>query len=177
VGLPQWDRDGTNDSLPKRTEPMNATTAATTSFFRIARVALLLTLAFAASAVQAKDPPKWAAELRSGKSLCTQAAEEAKAKAIASGIDESRMSWLYGRKPFDDVGHVSLVIDGWIVVDNGGLGANLWGDTICPGSVCTVKEAQRGYDESFMESAALAVKGDFTPSMWKEKIRVAKSGR
>jgi hypothetical protein len=92
-------------------------------------------------------------------------------------IDESRMSWLYGRKPFETEGHVSLVIDGWIVVDNGGLGANLWGEPICPGSVCTVKEAKRGYEESFMESATLAVRGDFAPSMWNEKIRVAKADR
>ena len=143
---------------------------------RIARVSLLLALAFAGNA-NAADPPSWVAKLRSAKSECTQAAMDAKAKALAAGVEESRMSWLYGRKPFEKIGHVSLVIDGWIVVDNGGLGANLWGGQICPGSVCTVKEVQRGYDESFMESATLAVKADFTPSMWKEKIRVAKSGR
>ena len=155
---------------------MNTTTSISTTT-RVARTALLLALALAAGAVQAKDPPTWAAELRSGKALCTQAAEEAKRKAIDSGIDESRLSWLYGRKPFEAEGHVSLVVDGWIVVDNGGLGANLWGGAICPNSVCTVKEATRGYDESFVEAATLAVKGDFTPAMWKQKIRVAKAGR
>ena len=94
------------------------------------------------------------------------AAGEAKAKALVSGVQPQRMQWLYGRKPFQEVGHVSLVIDGWIVVDNGGLGRNLWGQAICPGNVCTLKEARRGYEESFLEDANLALRQEVAIGDW-----------
>lgn len=144
-----------------------STNKSTSVFARLAIGAVLFATAACANAGGfLKDPPKWVAELRSNDALCTSAADEAKAKALAMGISPSRMSWLYGRKPFREVGHVSLVIDGWMVVDNGGLGRNVWGDAICPGNVCTVKEARRGYDESFMESATLAVRTEVALGEW-----------
>ena len=151
--------------MTTRTNARNRNALSFTS--RIVAGALLLCAAATSNAGGfLRDPPKWVAELRSNDALCTSAADEAKAKAIAMGIAPSRMSWLYGRKPFRDVGHVSLVIDGWMVVDNGGLGRNVWGDQICPGDVCTVKEARRGYDESFLESATLAVRTEVALGDW-----------
>lgn len=114
-----------------------------------------------------KQPPKWMSDLRSMASLCTTAADEAKGKALAKGVEPHRMQWLYGRKPFQEVGHVSLVIDGWIVVDNGGLGRNVWGEPICPGNVCTLKEARRGYEESFLEDANLALRQEVAMGEWR----------
>jgi len=138
---------------------------------KVRRIAALLLLAFVASPAFAgglfKQPPKWVADLRSMASLCTTAAGEAKGKALASGVEPQRMQWLYGRKPFQEVGHVSLVIDGWIVVDNGGLGRNVWGDAICPGNVCTLKEARRGYEESFLEDANVALRQDVAFGEWR----------
>jgi hypothetical protein len=140
------------------------------STLRISRIAALLLLAVAASPALAgglfKQPPKWVAALKSAASLCTTAAGEARAKALLSGVQPQRMQWLYGRKPFQEVGHVSLVIDGWIVVDNGGLGRNLWGQPICPGNVCTLKEARRGYEESFLEDANLALREEVALGEW-----------
>lgn len=137
---------------------------------RFARRAAVVLFALVASPAFAgglfKQPPKWVAELRSAASLCTTAAGEAKAKALVSGVQPQRMQWLYGRKPFQEVGHVSLVIDGWIVVDNGGLGRNLWGQAICPGNVCTLKEARRGYEESFLEDANLALRQEVAIGDW-----------
>ncbi len=123
-----------------------------------------------------RSPPEWTAQLRSTQTLCTVAAEEARAKAVKAGISPDRMQWLYGKKPFEQVGHVSLVIDGWIVVDNGGLGRNVWGDTICAGNVCTLDEAQRGLEDSFLESASLAVRDEYGPVEWAERVASA-SGR
>ncbi len=61
---------------------------------------------------------------------------------------------------------MSLVIDGWIVVDNGGLGRNVWGERTCLGDVCSLAEAQRGYDESFLEPATLALREEFAHGAW-----------
>jgi hypothetical protein len=126
------------------------------------RSAAALLLALGAGTAAARDRVAVAkidgAVLVSSESLCTTAAMEAKRRALAAGIDESRLGWLYGIKPFEEVAHVSLVIDGKLVIDNGGLGRNLWGGAICPDNVCTLKEARRGYDESFIESARLAVR-------------------
>lgn len=118
--------------------------------------------------------PGWALDVRSSQSRCTDAAAEAKARALAIGIAPERMQWLYGRKPFEDAGHVSLVIDGWIVVDNGGLGRNVWGERICAGDVCSLDEAMRGYDEHFLEPAALALREEFAQGEW--TARIAASG-
>jgi hypothetical protein len=121
-------------------------------------------------AVFGAELPGWTADVRSAKNLCTDAAAEAKSRALAMGIAAERMQWLYGRKPFEQAGHVSLVIDGWIVVDNGGLGANVWGERICLGDVCSLAEARRGYDESFLESASLALRGEFAQGEWSGRI-------
>lgn len=121
-----------------------------------------------------KNPPAWIAQIKSARAQCTEAANEARNRALAHGISPDRMHWLYGKKPFEKVGHVSLVIDGWIVVDNGGLGRNAWGDAICRSNVCTVKEARRGLDESFIESASLALREEFGAGEW--AVRVAASG-
>jgi hypothetical protein len=137
------------------------------NILRLAAVLLLAAVASPASAGLFKQPPKWVAELRSMAALCTTAAEQARGNALASGIAPTRMQWLYGRKPFRDVGHVSLVIDGWIVVDNGGLGRNVWGEAICPGNVCTLKEARRGYEESFLEDANLALRQEVAMGEWR----------
>lgn len=91
-----------------------------------------------------KQPPEWATGLVSNKRDCVEAALDAKQRAIAIGITEDRMQWIIGNKPYASERHMSLVIDKWIVVDNGGLGVNAWGDTICPGNVCTLEEAERG---------------------------------
>lgn len=114
--------------------------------------------------------PGWALDVRSDQQRCTDAAAEAKARALAMGIAPERMQWLYGRKPFDAAGHVSLVIDGWIVVDNGGLGRNVWGERICAGDVCSLDEAQRGYDEHFLEPATLALRHEFGQGEWTARI-------
>jgi hypothetical protein len=121
-----------------------------------------------------KEPPAWAAQVKSTRAQCTEAANEARNRALAQGVDPSRMQWLYGKKPFEKVGHVSLVIDGWIVVDNGGLGRNMWGDAICRGNVCTVGEARRGLEQSFLESSSLALREEFAAGEW--AVRVAASG-
>jgi hypothetical protein len=118
--------------------------------------------------------PGWALDVRSTQSRCTDAAAEAKARALAIGIAPERMQWLYGRKPFEEAGHVSLVIDGWIVVDNGGLGRNVWGERICAGDVCSLDEATRGYDEHFLEPASLALRQEFALGEWRS--RIASSG-
>lgn len=112
------------------------------------------------------DLPGWTADVRSDKQRCTEAADEARTRALAMGIAPERMQWLYGRKPFEDAGHVSLVIDGWIVVDNGGLGRDVWGERICAGDVCSLDEARRGYDESFLEPASLALRTEFAQGEW-----------
>lgn len=122
------------------------------------------------SAIFGQDLPRWVHDVRSSKDLCTDAAAEAKAKALAMGIAPDRMSWLYGRKPFEKVGHVSLVIDGWMVVDNGGLGRNVWGERICISDVCTLSEVQRAYEESFIESAALALRVEFGQGEWTGRV-------
>jgi hypothetical protein len=138
---------------------------------RLALAALLpAALGACASSGMLRAPPDWVAELRSQQNECTAAAAEAKARAIAVGVAPERMQWLYGRKPFADVGHVSLVIDGWIVVDNGGLGRDLWGGSICAYDVCTLDEARRGYDESFLEPATLALRTEFGRGEWGGRI-------
>lgn len=140
----------------------------------IAALALLVAGCFAAPSADARgfasEPPAWAASLRHGDAKCTTAADKARQRAIAQGISPSRMQWLYGRKPFEKIGHVSLVIDGWIVVDNGGLGRNLWGDSICRGNVCTLKDARRGLEESFLESATVAVREEIPQGDWSMHI-------
>ncbi len=120
-----------------------------------------------------KSAPAWALELRSTRSVCTEAAAEAKSLALAQGISTNRLQWLYGKKPFSDVGHVSLVIDGWIVVDNGGLGRDVWGAPICPGQVCTLAEARRGLQDSFLESADLVVRDTFGQDEWAFRVASA----
>jgi hypothetical protein len=120
------------------------------------------------------SPPAWAAALRSSKAECSKAADQSRLLAIASGISTDRIQWLYGRKPFDREGHVSLVIDGWIVVDNGGLGRNLWNAAICPGNVCSLEDARRGLEESFLESASVAVRSEVAVGDWSVRIGSAK---
>lgn len=122
------------------------------------------------NALFGEELPSWTADVRSNKDRCTDAAAEAQSRALAMGIAPERMQWLYGRKPFAEVGHVSLVIDGWIVVDNGGLGSNVWGERICLGDVCSLAEAQRGYDESFLEPATLALREEFAQGEWVGRI-------
>jgi hypothetical protein len=117
--------------------------------------------------------PGWALDVRSDLQRCTDAAAEAKSRALAMGIAPERMQWLYGRKPFEQAGHVSLVIDGWIVVDNGGLGRNVWGERICAGDVCSLDEASRGYDEHFLEPASLALREEFAQGEWTSRIALA----
>lgn len=134
---------------------------------RFAAIVLFAAVASPASAGLFKQPPQWVSELRSMAALCTTAADQARGNALASGIAPQRMQWLYGRKPFRDVGHVSLVIDGWIVVDNGGLGRNVWGDAICPGNICTLKEARRGYEESFLEDSNVALRQEVAMGDWR----------
>lgn len=98
------------------------------------------------------NQPNWAYELISTKPCvdqehcCVEAAYEARDKALKLGISEDRLEWLLGVKPFTHTGHVSLLVDGKIVVDNGGLGRNLWREPVCPGQVCTISEARRAYD-------------------------------
>jgi hypothetical protein len=105
---------------------------------------------------------------------CVAAAEEAKASALRAGIALDRLQWLYTRKPFETAGHVVLLIDGRVVVDNGGLGRNLWGDRVCPGNVCTMEEVRRAADEHFVESASLAIRNQFAQSEW--RVAVADEG-
>jgi len=128
------------------------------------------------NAIFGEELPAWTADVRSSKDRCTEAAAEAQTRALAMGIAPERMQWLYGRKPFAEAGHVSLVIDGWIVVDNGGLGRNVWGDRICVGDVCSLVEAQRGYDESFLESASLALRAEFAHGEWVGRIAMNEEG-
>jgi hypothetical protein len=146
---------------------MNSHSLLARNLRRLSAIVLLAAFASPASAGLFKQPPKWVGELRSMAALCTTAAEQARNKALDSGIAPSRMQWLYGRKPFNDVGHVSLVIDGWIVVDNGGLGRNAWGDAICPDNICTLKEARRGYEESFLEDASVALRQEVALGEWR----------
>lgn len=147
----------------------------------IGTVLAILIASFACSTATAtgylSKVPAWASALRSSHAQCATAADEARLRAIASGIAPERLQWLYGRKPFDAVGHVSLVIDGWIVVDNGGLGRDLWGAAICSGNVCSLKDAQRGFDESFLESANVAVRTEVGRGEWSTRVAIAKSGR
>lgn len=150
--------------------------AARIAFGLVAALSLAGCSAARMDAMFGAELPGWALDVRSDAQRCTDAAAEAKSRALAMGIAPERMQWLYGRKPFEDAGHVSLVIDGWIVVDNGGLGRNVWGERICAGDVCSLDEARRGYDEHFLEPASLALREEFAQGEWTSRIALAGAG-
>ena len=118
------------------------------------------------------NPPHYLHEVRATAECvnpfhcCIEAAYEARTKAKAMGIEDKRLEWFYGTKPFTHTAHVSLLVDGKWVVDNGGLGVNLYNERICPGDVCTLGEARRAYDLWKRAPATTKIPRSVTPMDW-----------